>query len=125
MIAGHETRAPRHSPDLEEMDGLVGLVLLGVRDASAARGELHVAAFHAVEEIFVVTAAVCVFFFDHAVPMRQLAAEDVAEDLRVSVRVRREPAVWRDAIFIEHAQGPEAGVARVVVAGEAEGVVRV
>lgn len=57
--------------------------------------------------------------------MRQLAAEDVAEDLGVAVRVRGEAGVGRDAVFVQDAQAAEVGVGRVVVVGEGEGVVGV
>lgn len=57
--------------------------------------------------------------------MRQLAAEDVAEDLGVAVRVGREAGVGGDAVFVEDAQGAEVSVGGVVIVGEGEGVVGV
>ena len=50
VVSGSEPALPGNGPYLEEVDGvLVVLVLLGMRDARAARGELDVAAMHAVE----------------------------------------------------------------------------
>lgn len=57
--------------------------------------------------------------------MGQLAAEDVAEDLGVVVRVGGEVGVRRDAVFVEDAQAAEAGVVGGVVGAEGEGVVGV
>ena len=57
--------------------------------------------------------------------MRQLAAEDVAEDLGIAVRVRGEALSFCDAVLVEHAQAAEPLKLRSVVVGEAEGVVRV
>ena len=55
--------------------------------------------------------------------MRELAVENVAEDLGIAVLVSREAIARRDAVFIEHAQTPEMLESVVEVVGEAEGVV--
>lgn len=57
--------------------------------------------------------------------MRQLATEDVAEDLSIAVRVGGEAGVGCDAVFVQDAQGAEVGVGGVVVVGEGEGVIGV
>lgn len=57
--------------------------------------------------------------------MRQLAREDVGEDLGVAVRVRGEAGLGRHAVFVEDAEGAEGGEGWVVVGGEGEGVVGV
>lgn len=52
--------------------------------------------------------------------MRQLAIEDIAKDLCIAVRVRREAVFGSNPVFVQHAQAPEVREAVVVVAGEAE-----
>ena len=84
--------------------------------------ELHVPALHTVEALPLRTLLAPLH---HAVPVRQLPAEDVAEDLGVAVRVRGEAGPRGDAILVQHAQGAEGHEGWVVVAGEGEGVVAV
>lgn len=55
--------------------------------------------------------------------MCELAAEDVAEDLGVAMRMCGETASAINAILIEDSQTAEVLVSRVVVVGEGEGVV--
>lgn len=130
VVAGRESLLPGQGPDLQEVHGGGGgFVLLRVRDAAPARGELHVAPPHAVEVIrppplpivIVTVRCVCV----HRVPVCELAREDVGEDFGVAVRVRREAGAGRHAVFVEHAQGAELLELRGVVLREGEGVVAV
>jgi hypothetical protein len=45
----------------------------------------------------------------------ELAAEDVAEDLGVAVRVGRKAGLWSDTVFIEDANGAKVLESRGVV----------
>src|ERR1017187_1231484 len=58
----------------------------------------------------------------HAVFVGQSAGEDVGENLHVLVPVRAESPAWADAVLVDHAEGSEAHVFGVVVAGEGKGV---
>lgn len=60
--------------------------LCGQRTFSA-RSELHIASLHPVE---IISLHALGTLPDHAVTVRQLAAQDVTEDLGVAVRVRGE-----------------------------------
>lgn len=86
------------------------------------RGELHIAPVHPVEGITLLALGTLP---DHAVAVRQLAAQDVAEDLGVAVRVRREPRAPHHPVLVEHPQAAELLELVAVVVGEAERVVRV
>jgi hypothetical protein len=55
--------------------------------------------------------------------MRKLATENIAEDLRIAMRVGRETIPGSDAIFIENAKRSEIDEAVVHVPSEAECVV--
>ena len=61
----------------------------------------------------------------HAVLVRELALEDIGQDLHVGVAVRREAPARGDAIFIDHAQRAESHEARVVIIRERERVMTV
>ena len=50
----------------------------------------------------------------HAVLVREFTFEHVADDFHVLVAVRPETRTGRDPVFIDHAQGAEAHVLRVV-----------
>jgi CTP:molybdopterin cytidylyltransferase MocA len=50
------------------------------------------------------------------------ALQDVGDDLHVAVGVGVEAPAGLDAVFVDHPQVAEAHVARVLVAGEREGV---
>ena len=93
----------------------------GKRTLAAGR-ELHVTPLHAVEGLALLA---LLAFGHHAVAVRQLPAQDVAEDLGVAVRVGGEALARGDAVFVQHAQRAEGREGRVVVAGEGEGVVAV
>lgn len=81
--------------------------------------ELYITPLHPVELLALRTFGA---LLDHAVAVGQLAAEDVAEDLGIAVRVGREPIAGRDAVLVEYAQTAELVELVVVVVGEAEGV---
>ena len=55
--------------------------------------------------------------------MRELSAEDVAEDLGVTVGVRREAGLGGDTVFVQDAEGAERHGCGIVVVCEGEGVV--
>lgn len=57
--------------------------------------------------------------------MRELPGQDVTEDLKIAMRVRRKSTLRLDPIFIEDAQGAEVREVRVVPVREGEGVVGV
>ena len=59
------------------------------------------------------------------VSVRELAGEDVGEDLGVAVRVRREAGPRCHAVFVQDAQGAEVLELGGIVLGEGEGVVAV
>lgn len=62
-------------------------------------------------------------FLDHAIPMRKLSTQDVTEDLRISMRMRGEAASCLHAVFVEDTQAAEVLELRIIVIGEAEGVI--
>lgn len=88
----------------------------------AAGGELDIAALHPVELVFV-GAGPLLALLDHRIPMRELAAEDVAEDLGVAVGVRGEAGLGGHSVFVEDAEGAKGHGCGVVEVGEGEGVV--
>ena len=54
--------------------------------------------------------------------MFEFAADDVAPDEEFGVRVRAKARAAFYAVFVDHAEGTERFVGRVVVGGEGEGV---
>ena len=54
----------------------------------------------------------------HAVFVRQVAAEHVADDFHVSVRMRAKACARGDPVFVDDPQATKTHVRRVVVAGE-------
>ncbi len=57
--------------------------------------------------------------------MPQGAGHDVGDDFHVPVRMQAKTHFGRDPVFVDHAQGAEMRVRRIVIIGEAEGVVGV
>lgn len=88
----------------------------------AAGGELDIAALHPVELVFG-GAGPLLALLDHGIPVRELAAEDVAEDLGVAVGVRGEAGLGGHAVFVEDAEGAEGHSCGVVEVGEGKGVI--
>ena len=88
-------------------------------DPFAAGGELYVAPLHPVELVFADGGSLFAFL-DHRVPVRELAAEYVAEDFGVAVWVRGEACVWGDSVFVKDSEGAEGRVGVVVVVGEGD-----
>lgn len=100
-----------HDPDLQQMDRVRGgIVHLAVLDARARRDPLHIAAAH--------DGGVA-----HRIAVTQRAIHDIGDNLHVPVRMHPEAHLGRDKIFVDDAQGTEMSVRRVIVIGEAEGVV--
>ncbi len=92
------------------------MVELAVAHAGAGAHPLHVAGTdHA--RVGAARRAVA-----HAVLVRQLAAEHVADDLHVAVAVRAEAGAAGDAVLVDDAQGAQAHPARVVIVREREAV---
>lgn len=87
---------------------------------SPPRRELHITPSHPVELL-----PLCTFrsFLDHAIAVCQLTAENIAEDLCISVRMQWESIPSSNAVFVQYSQATEVEEAVVEVVGEAEGVV--
>lgn len=98
------------------MNWFVGLVLLRVRDScipvslrpetlgqfqgeltSAAGGELHITPPHTIKRFPLLTLGA---LLDHAVTVRELAVQNVAEYLRIAMRMRREPIPRGDPVLV-------------------------
>src|SRR5262245_4642438 len=110
LVARLISTAVRHDPDLQEVDRL-------------ARRRIELAMGHARARAHPLDLARP----DHrpgaeAVAMLQGSAEDVADDLHVPVAVRGKAAAGLHAVLVDHSQGAEAHVARVVVLAERERV---
>ena len=60
----------------------------------------------------------------HTVAVSELAVQDIAEDLGIAVRVRREAIPCGDSVLVEDSQTAKIHKAVVKVAGKAEGVER-
>jgi hypothetical protein len=121
MIPRLQALGPRQDPNLQEMHPLAPLlILLRMRDPRPCRRELHIAPLEAVEQLLVLALP---FAAERGVAVRQLATEDVAEDLEVAVWVRGESCPGRDAVFIQNANGAEVLEARAVVVREVEAAV--
>src|SRR5439155_24155370 len=106
LVARLVAATVRHDPDLKKMHELaLGGIELAVRDARAGAHPLHLAGP------------------DHraraeAVPVLQGALEHVADDLHVPMSVGREAVAGLHAVLVDHAQGAEPHVARIVVFAE-------
>ena len=99
---------PWQTPYLQEMHRLrLVLILLCMRDAAATSGELDVSAFH--DEIVIATNVFQTFrvrlgfLAVHRVAVCQLPRKDIAEDLGITMRMRRETSSGSDAVFVEYA----------------------
>jgi len=81
----------------------------------SASSELDIASLHSVEVI-----ALCALgsLLDHAVPMRQFAIEDVAEDLGIAVGMGGETGAACDSVFIKDSERSKMLELGVVVACE-------
>lgn len=88
----------------------------------SASGELHVSSLHAEE---IISFGSLVPLLNHAIPMCQLATENVAEDFGISVGMSWETLASINSIFIQNPQTSEVLEPRIVVVGEAEGMVAV
>lgn len=88
---------------------------------ASAGGELHIPALHPIK---VLSLRALRALFDHAVPVCEFPAQDVAEDLGVAVRVCREAIARRDTVLVQDAQTAKVHEAVVEVAGETKRVER-
>lgn len=100
-------------------------VLFRVRDPASAGRELDVSTTHTVEFVLLTAAFSLATFAEHAISVCEFAAQDVAKDLGVAVRVRGKAGLWSDAVLVQNSQCAEGRVAGVEVGGEGEGVVGV
>ena len=87
------------------------VVELAVLHATASAHTLHIARGNA-------------FDIAHAVFVRQVASQDVADDFHVAMAMRAEAGARGNAVFIDHAQIAPAHVLRVVVARKRKTVKR-
>jgi hypothetical protein len=112
LVAGRDAAHVGLDPDLQEVRALaLGMVELAVHHAAAGAHALHVAGRdrHHVA---------------HAVLVRQLALQHVADDFHVAVAVRAKAGAGRNAVFVDDAQVAPAHVRRVVIVGKREAVAR-
>ena len=94
------------NPYLQQMRGLaLGVVEFAVLHTAARAHALHIARRNALDVA-------------HAVLVRQLATEYVADDFHVLVAVRAKTLARRNAVFIDDAQVAKAHVRRVKITGE-------
>ncbi len=113
LVARPDAFGLGQKPDLQQVHRLLfGGVELAVHDAGAGAHPLPLVR---ADDLAVA----------HAVAVLQPARDDVGQNLHVAVPVRAEALPRSDAVFVNHAQAPEAHVARVVVVAERESVVRV
>ena len=111
FIAGRHTQPVRQDPDLQKVRGLIfGVVEFAVRDAAARAHALHIARRNADDVA-------------HAVLVREVAGQHVADDFHVAMAVLAEAGARRDTVFIDDAQIAEAHVRRIVIVGKRERVV--
>src|SRR3954469_21017394 len=61
----------------------------------------------------------------HAVLMRERTFQNVSDDLHVAVGVRTESIARRHVILVDHSEGPEAHMLRIVIIRERETVIGV
>jgi hypothetical protein len=113
FVARCDATLAGQDPDLQEMRRVLRcMVVFAVLHAGAGAHALHVAgADHAAVGSTGRSVA-------HAVLVRQLAAEHVADDFHVAVAVRSEAGAGGDAVFVDDAQVSHPHVLRVVVVGE-------
>jgi hypothetical protein len=113
LVAGRDAGDVGLDPDLQEVRHLLGRVVeLAVLHAGAGAHALHVAGRDALDVA-------------HAVLVREVALQHVADDFHVAVAVRAEAGAGRDAVLVDDAQVAPTHVLGVVVVGEREAVVRV
>lgn len=84
--------------------------------------KLYISSSHAVK--IIALRSLCALL-DHAVAVRQLTTQDVAENFSVAMRVCGEASSAGHAVFVEHAQAAEALEFRLVVVRKTKRVVRV
>jgi len=93
------------------MRGLaLGVVELAVAHTAACAHALHIAGRNALDVA-------------HAVLVRQLAREHVADDLHVAVAMGAKTGARRDAVLVDHPQIAPAHVLRVKILGKRKAVV--
>lgn len=86
---------------------------------SSSGSELNIATLHVIKLLALGSLGT---FLRHTIPMSELAVQDVAEDLGVAVRMRREAIPCRDTVLVQDSKTAKAHEAVVEIIGEAEGV---
>src|SRR5262249_16750833 len=110
LVARRQPFLVWQQPDLQEVHRLIGrVVVLAMPDPRARRHALHVARA------------------DHragadAVPGLDAALQAVGHDFHIRMAMSGERAAWPQAIFVDHAQGAEAHMLRVVIVAEGKAV---
>lgn len=90
----------------------------GLRRLTSSTGsKLHVSPLHSIEVLPLF--ALC-SLFNHAVAVRELAAENIAEDLCIAVWMSSESISGCDAVFIQDSQTSKVLEFVIVIASEAE-----
>lgn len=79
--------------------------------------ELHISSLHPVEIVALHSLGA---LLDHAISVRQLAAEDIGKDLGIAMRMGREAAATIDAVLVEDSQTAEVLISWIVVICETE-----
>mgnify|MGYP001370627802 CR=1 FL=1 len=117
FIAGGQPQRTRREPDLQKMRRLPGrIVEFAVRHAAPGAHALHVAGL---DDAAVRCACLS---RAHAVAVRELSAQHVADDFHVAVAVRAKTRSRGDAVFIDDAQVRITHVLRVVIVGKRKAV---
>jgi len=93
-----------------------------IKHTFSTSGKLHISPLHA-EEIIAFTSLLALL--NHRISMRQFAAQDVTEDLRISVRVCWESLTSIDAVLVQDSQTAKILELGIVVVGKTECVVTV
>lgn len=90
------------------------------KEPTASSGcELHVSSLHAIELLSLFAFGT---FLNHAIAVCELATQDVAEDLGIAMRMRRETTSGGDPVFVQNTETAEVLETLVKVAGETERV---
>jgi len=95
---------------------------VGFKHTCSASCELHITSLHAKK---VIAFSALLSLLDHAIPMCQFAAEDIAEDFGISMRMGWEALASIYSIFVQNPQTSKVLEARIVVISETEGMVAV
>lgn len=99
--------------------GLCSRLLRDRRTSSTSR-KLYITSLHSIKFFSLLALRA---FLNHAISMRQLAAENITKNLRISVRVCRKSCLRCDAVFVENTQRSKTHMRWIIVVCKAECVV--